>query len=280
MRTKLLTFQFVIMALLITPLLQGQLIKTSDPQLEGIDVVEHLGKSIPLDLEFINDRGDTVQLAEYFNEGRPVLLVLAYYTCPMLCTLVLNGVSDGLRELPWTPGEKYQVLTISIDPRETADLAAAKKDRYLNTLGRDGAAAGWDFMVGAESQSKALAEALGFEYFWDEERAQYAHPAVAFVLAEDGTISRYLYGIEFKPADLKLALLEASEGKIGSTLERILLYCYRYDPDAGSYTIFAANVMKMGGVVTLVLLGSLLGLFWVRERRLRKAVPAGADHKE
>ncbi|MFH2054840.1 MAG: SCO family protein [bacterium] len=260
-----------VMLLLVAASLQAQVVKESDPQLKGIDVVEHLGEQIPLDLEFVNDAGDTVQLSHYFNQGRPVIIVLAYYTCPMLCTLVLNGVSDGLRELPWVPGDKFQVLTISIDPRETADLAAAKKHRYVESLNREGAAAGWDFMVGAESQSKALAEALGFKYYWDEANQQYAHPAVVFVLTEDGKISRYLYGLEFKPADLKLALLEASEGEIGSTVDRIILYCFHYDPEAGSYTVFAANVMKLGGVATMILLGAVLGLFWMRERHRRKA---------
>lgn len=262
---------FAALILFLSTLLSAQVVKKSDPQLEGIDVVEHLGEQIPLDLTFVNDAGDTVQLSHYFNQGRPVVLVMAYYTCPMLCTLVLNGMSDAMQGLPWTPGEKFQVLTVSIDPRETADLAAAKKDRYIKSLDREGAAAGWDFMVGAESQSKALAEALGFQYYWDEEGQQYAHPAVVFILTEDGKISRYLYGLEFKPSDVKLALLEASEGDIGTTVDRVLLYCFHYDPESGSYTVFAANVMKLGGAVTLLVLGAVLGLFWVREKHRRKA---------
>lgn len=248
----------------------GQAIKKDDPQLRGVGVEEHLGDKIPLDLTFVNDAGDTVQLSHYFNQGKPVILVLAYYTCPMLCTLVLNGVTDAVRELPWPPGEKYQVLAISIDPRDTPELAAAKKHRYLEALNRKGADAGWDFMVGAADQSKALADAVGFKYRWDEDKQMYAHPAVIFILGEDGKISRYFYGLEYKPADLKLSLLEASQGEIGSTVDRVILYCFHYDPESGSYTVFAANVMKLGGVVTLLLLGSVIGVFWARDRHRRK----------
>jgi protein SCO1/2 len=263
--------QMVLTALLLLQLVAepavAQVVKESDPVLEGIDVEEHLGEIIPLDLEFVNAEGDTVQLSRYFHQGKPVILVLAYYTCPMLCTLVLNGVTNGVQELGWTPGEKYQLLTISIDPRETPDLAAAKKHRYLDNLGMSVGADGWEFMVGEESQSRALGDALGFEYYWDEKREQYAHPAVIFVLTEKGKISRYFYGLEYSGRDLKLALLEASEGKIGSTLDKVILYCFHYDPDEGSYTLFAANIMKLGGLLTFIILAAVLGVFWVRERR-------------
>jgi len=235
-------------------------------ELKSIDVIEHSGDKIPFDLHFINDKGDSVMIGDYFNQGKPVVLILAYYECPMLCTLVLNGMSEGVRKLGWTPGDKFQLVTVSIDPRETWELAAGKKKTYLADLNMPAAADGWAFLAGAESQSKALAEALGFKYYYDEKNNQYAHPAVAFILTSDGRISRYLYGIEFKPRDLKLALLEASEGKVGSTLDRIILYCYHYDPKSGGYVAFASNIMKLGGGFTLTLLILFFFIMWRFEK--------------
>lgn len=255
---------------IMTASLRGQVIQDSVASLQGIDVIEHLGEKIPLDLTFTNDKGERVQLSKYFNQEKPVVLVLAYYSCPMLCTIVLNGLVNGLNKVDWTPGEEFTVLTISIDPTETAQLAAAKKSRYLDSYDKPGAQQGWDFFVGEESQSKALADAVGFQYYYDEPNEQYAHPAVVFILTEEGNISRYLYGIEYKPNDLRLGLLEASEGKVGSTLDKLILYCYHFDPDAGSYTLFAANVMRLGGLATLILLTLAIGALWFRERR-RKA---------
>ena len=255
---------------------QAQVVLDSVPALAGIDVIEHLGDTIPLHLTFIDDHGDSVRLERYFHQGRPVILTLAYSNCPMLCTVVLNGLANGLRALAWQPGREFSIIEVSIDPLETVALAAAKKKRYTDVIGKPGAEEGWAFHVGAESQSRALAEAVGFEYFYDEDLKQYAHPAVSFVLTEEGVISRYLYGIEYPERDLRLALLEASEGKIGSTIDRILLYCYRYDPDAGGYVLFAANVMRLGGALTLVGLALFLGIYWTREARRRKHGPGTA----
>ncbi|MCX6833272.1 MAG: SCO family protein, partial [candidate division Zixibacteria bacterium] len=174
--------------------LQAQVVQDSLPELRKIDVVEHLGESVPLDLVFTNDAGETVKLGDYFHHGKPVILVLAYYTCPMLCTMVLNGVSDAVKALDWLPGKEFQILTISIDPSETPELATGKKARYLDNLGKKGVENGWRFFVGAESQSKALANAVGFKYYYDTEQKMYAHPAVVTILTEEGKISRYLYG--------------------------------------------------------------------------------------
>jgi protein SCO1/2 len=249
----------------------AQIADLSPPELQKIDVVEHPGEQIPLDLTFHNESGEIVTLGDYFGQDKPVILILAYYDCPMLCTLVLNGISGGIRELSWIPGREYQMVTVSIDPRETAELAAGKKKVHLDDLSMPIAGDGWAFLVGEEDQSKALAEALGFIYYYDEERKQYAHPAVVFILTEEGTISRYLYGIEFDSRNLRLALLEASEGKIGNTLDRIILYCYHYDPDAQGYVVFAANVMRLGGGITLIALLIFLGVMWGRERRKRSS---------
>ncbi len=247
----------------------AQVIRDSVPELQKIDIVEHLGQTIPLDLTFVNDTGDTVKLGDYFHQGKPVIVTLAYYNCPMLCTMVLNGLSDGIRGLSLTPEKDFTVLTISINPSETATLASAKRTRYMENLGEKGRNDGWRFFVGEESQSRALANAIGFQYYYDEERKEYAHAAGAFVITEDGVISRYLYGLEFKERDLKLALLEASEGKIGSTLDRLILYCFHYDPAAKGYVVMAGNVMKLGGLLTLIIVTIFLSIFWARERAQR-----------
>jgi protein SCO1/2 len=257
----------------------AQVVQKEVPELQGIDVVEHLGDYVPFDLIFTDDAGKTVRLGDYFNQAKPVLLILGYYECPMLCKLVFNGVSDGVRELSWQPGKDFQMLTVSINPLETHELAAAKKKNYVEALGRAGARDGWAFLVGDESQSRALADAVGFEYYYDESRDLYAHPAVIFLLAEDGKITRYLYGIQFPEKDLRLGLLEASEGKIGSTMDRIILYCFHYDPDARGYVLFAGNVMRLGGVVTLIALALLLGLLWMRERRRKSHRETAYAHR-
>ncbi|MEZ5360728.1 MAG: SCO family protein [Candidatus Zixiibacteriota bacterium] len=248
----------------------AQEIRENDPQLRNIDIVERPGDSIPMDVVLFNDDGKQTTIGEYFDGEKPVILIMAYYSCPMLCNLVLNGVADGGKQLDWIPGDQYRIMTVSIDPTEGFSLARAKKENYITSMGMPAAAEGWTFFTGDSTESRRLADAVGFKYYYDEEKEQYAHAACIFVLTPDGKISRYLYGIEFKPRDLKLALLEASEGRIGNTFDRILLYCYHYDPAAGGYVVLATNIMKLGGVVTLVILGGLLGLFWLREWRKRK----------
>jgi protein SCO1/2 len=249
--------------------------KVTEPtgDLARIDIVEHLGSTVPLNLHFTDESGLPVTLRQYFGKGRPVLVMLGYYECPMLCNMVFNGVADGVKGLQWTPGTQFTMLTISINPKETSQLAFAKKQNYLKYMGRPEAANGWSFLVGEESQSKALADAIGFKYIYDSTTGQYGHAACAYVLTEDGTISRYLYGIEFPSRDLKFALLEASQGKIGSTIDRLLLYCYHYDPAAKGYVLFAQNVMKIGGGLTVLAVGILLAGLFIRERRSRRNPP-------
>ena len=260
-------------SLLVTALVAEAQVVDEQPagELSQIDVVERLGDTIPLDLSFTADDGSTVRLDEYFHRGKPVVLVLGYYECPMLCNLVYNGLTETIKGLSWVPGDRYELVMVSINPDEPPELAAAKKSMYVAHLGKPEAAQGWHFLVGTEEASRTLADAVGFKYFYDEERRQYAHPAVVFVLTEDGVISRYLYGIEFPVRDFKLALLEAGEGKIGNTVDRLILYCFQYDPEAKGYVIFAGNVMRLGGVVTVIFLVLLLGGLWRRERRRRRA---------
>ncbi|MEW6051537.1 MAG: SCO family protein [Candidatus Zixiibacteriota bacterium] len=250
----------------------GQVVLDNPPEFAGVGIEEHLGEKLPLDLAFTDDHGRPVTLQEFLGQGKPVVLNMVYYQCPMLCNLVLNGVTNAVKQIGWIPGEQFRMVAISINPRETYDLAAAKKLSYLTELSRPEAEAGWSFLVGTEANSKALAESLGFHYRYDSESKEFVHTAATFILTPDGTISRYLYGIEYNPRDLKLALLEASEGKTGSTLDRLILYCYHYDPQAKGYVLFAENVMKVGGGLTALLLGLALFILWRRERSAPRPV--------
>lgn len=253
------------------------------PELEGVGVTEHLGEKLDLDqMTFIDSQdGKSHTLKELTNNGKPTLLNLVYFECPMLCTMVLNGVTDGLKKLDWSVGKEFNMLTISIDPKDTPDLGEAKRDVYLkhyfeseNGIKRDEAlvASGWKFMTGSEAQIKKLAAALGFQYKYDEVQQQYAHSAVTFVLTPEGMISRYLYGIQYQPRDLRLALLEASRGKIGSVFDRILMFCYHYEPSARGYALQAVRVMQLAALATMAVLFGYLTVFWTRHfsQRQRK----------
>lgn len=244
----------------------AQLVKQDDDELRKISVEEHLGEVVLLELVFLNSRGDTVALGDFFRRGLPVLLSLYYTNCPMLCSLLLTGLAKGVRGMELTPGEDFQMLSISFDPRETPESAAAVKARYEGMLKPDIPPDGWEFLISPDDQTRILAQTLGFNYFYIEERDEYAHPAVVFILTDSGGISRYLYGIEFNPRDLRLSLVEASQGKIGTTVDRILLYCFHYDPEAKGYVAMAGNIMKLGGLVSMLLLGAFLTILWGRDR--------------
>lgn len=240
-------------------------------ELKGAGIIEKPGASVLLnDLSFKNENGEPVALKSYFNQGKPVVLALAYYECPNLCTFVLNGLTDSLKGLDWVPGEKFEILTVSIDPREKPGLAKAKKGAYLANLGKPEAAAGWHFLTGDEDSIRKLADSVGFGYKWVAEDKQYAHSAALFLLTPDGRISRTLYGIEYKPKDLKLALLEASGGKIGTVIDRFLLFCYRYNPKTHKYSVYLTQLMQAGGAGTVIVFGGYLAVFWRRQRRSLK----------
>jgi protein SCO1 len=234
-------------------------------ELKKIDVQEYSGDSISLDLSFSDEKNQAVRLGDYFNQGHPVVLTLAYYECPMLCTFVLNGLTKAVNGQPLLPGKDFTMLTVSIDPQEKPDLARAKKKNYVSGLTKTAGDSCWTFLVGGEQNIVMLAEQLGFIYYYDEKKDEYAHPAVVFVLTAKGVISRYLYGIDFKPQDLRLALLEAGEGKTGTTLDRLILYCYHYDPQSKGYVVFAGNVMRLGGVISVLVLAVILILLWKKE---------------
>ena len=235
------------------------------PMLEGVGVDEKVGRNIDLDLTFINERGYPVPLRTYFTSGKPVILNLVYYKCPMLCNMVLNAQTQTLREIPWTPGNEFEVVTISIDPQEGFDLAQKKRGEQLSSYGRE--APGWHFLADHENHAKRLAEAIGFHYRYDQRIEQYAHAAAIMVLTPEGKMARYLYGVKYRARDLRLALTEAAEGKGKFTIEKLLLFCYHYDPQSRSYTLFATNIMRGGGLLTMLILGGVLLRFWKRERR-------------
>jgi len=238
-------------------------------QLERVGVEEKLDAALPLSLLFKDEEGRDVTLGSYFRPGHPVVLTLNYYRCPMLCTLVLNGLVEGMKGLAWTPGDEFTVVTVSIDPRETSALARAKKLSYLEDFGRPSAEAGWHFLTGSQASIDALTNAVGFSYEYDKETDQYGHAAVIMLATPEGRVGRYLYGVVFEPSTLKLGLLEASKGKIGSTWERFILYCFHYDANQGRYALAARSIMRVGGALAVLVLGFAVGGFWLRERKLR-----------
>jgi len=238
-------------------------------QLARVGVDEKLDAALPLSVVFKDDAGRDVTLGSYFRPGHPVLLTLNYFRCPMLCTLELNGLVAGLKGLAWTPGDEFTVVTVSFDPRETAELARAKKATYLEDLGRPSAEAGWHFLTGSQASIDALTKAVGFSYEYDKDTDQYGHAAVVMLATPEGRVARYLYGVVFEPATLKLGLLEASKGTIGSTWERFILYCYHYDAEQGRYALAAQSIMRAGGALTVLVLGCAIGGFWLRDRRHR-----------
>jgi protein SCO1/2 len=253
--------------------LDGQAVPA--PALDDVGFDQHLNEQLPLNLEFKDEAGRPVELGRYF-QGKPVVLVLAYYRCPMLCTLVLNGITRGLSQVPYTIGREYQVVTVSIDPRETSELAAAKKESYVTLYNRPGAAEGWHFLTGEEKAIKSLTQAVGFRYVYDAKQDQYIHAAGIVVLTPTGKVSRYLYGIDFSPRDLRLALTEASERKIGSPTDQVLLYCFHYDPSVGKYTADVMAIIRAGAILTIVVVGALVAFLVRRNRRARARLAAEA----
>ena len=251
-------------------------------ELDGIEIVEHLGDSVPTDISLRNSEGKSVLLKDMIKGDRPVVVNFVYHTCPTLCSMVMAGFTASVRdpELPWLIGEKFDVITVSIDLRDTPDVLMAKKAQYVQKYGRsESSAAGWHFVSGVPSEVKRLADAIGFKYKWDAKAQQYSHAAAIFVLTPGGKISRYLYGIDYPAQDMRLALAEAAEGKSVSTYEKLLLYCYHYDPASRGYVLVAMNVMRLCGALTVLLLGAFLSVFWLREARLRKTNPVvpGSD---
>ena len=236
-----------------------------DKELEGVTIVEHLDEQLPLDLEFTNEEGRTIALGDLFGE-RPIILQMGYFRCPMLCNLVLNETMAGLKGVEdLSAGSDFDLISVSVNPDESHELARVKRDGYLLEYNRDGAKKGFHFLVGSGKNSKALADAVGFQYRLQDD-GEYSHAAAIFMITPDGRISRYLYGVDYEPRTLRFGLMEAGEGRIGSTLERFILWCHTFDPDSGSYVLIGFRLMQLGGLITLFVLITGVGLLWLRDQ--------------
>ena len=253
-------------------------------QLPMIGIDQHLGAPLPLDATFRDEQGASVRLGQLFG-ARPVIVMLVYYECPGLCNAALNGLLRGMHGLAFTAGQEFDVVVISFDPREGPHLAAAKQRRYVEQYDRPGAEQGWHFLTGDANSIRLVTEAIGFRYRWDERTAQFAHASGMFVATPDGKLARYFYGVEYSPRDMRLALVEAADGRIGSPVDQVLLLCYHYDPLTGRYGVVIHRVLQGAGLLTLALLGGCIAFSLRRERRrarrsLVTTAPSGALGEE
>lgn len=255
---------FTLSVFLIADLAYGQLNREKPAILDDVGVEEKLGDYIPLDLTFATSDGDSVTIAELMKDGKPVLLNPLYYECPTLCGLVLDAVFNVVHDLAWSPGNEYTIISYSIDPEENSGHAASKKAEIMEDLERRGADEGWHFLTGSEESIKTLSESVGFKYKYDERSGEYIHLASIMLLSPEGKITRYLFGLSMREFDLRNALSEAAGGRIGSAMERAIMYCFTYDPSSQSYVPVAMNIMKLGGLATMLILGIFLTILWRR----------------
>jgi protein SCO1/2 len=243
--------------------------------LRDVGIDQKLNAQLPLDAVFRDEEGREVRLGAYFGD-KPVIVNLVYFECPMLCTLVLNGLASALDVLQFDVGKEFEIVTISFDPREGPALAAAKKRTYLQRYRRPGAEAGWHFLTGTQASIERLAKAVGFRYAFDPERQQYAHAAGIVMATPQGRVARYFYGVEYAPRDLRLGLVEAAESKIGSPVDQFLLFCYHYDPRTGRYGAAIMNIVRLGGALTLLVLGGFIALMLYRDARRNRRPSSSA----
>ncbi len=234
---------------------------TRPPRLENVGIEQRLDAQLPPDLIFRDENGKAVKLGDYFGR-KPLILNLVYYNCTMLCGEALAGLSSAMRLIKFDVGNEFDVVTVSFDPRETPEMAAAKKADYVKRYGRAGAAGGWHFLTGQPESINALTKVVGFQYQYDPKTNQYAHATAIMVVTPQGRISRYFYGVDFPPKDLRMGLVEASQGKIGNAVDAVLLYCYHYNPETGKYGAMVGNILRMAGAATILLLGGLLLILW------------------
>lgn len=244
---------------------QAQRSDQTRKKLEGVGIERQLGESVPDNLAFRNANGERVTLGRYLDGETPVILNLVYHNCPMLCGLMLDGFTSSLQSLDWTPGQQFRILTVSFNHREGPEIAQEKKETYSQRLDRAGTAEGWHFLTGDQQSIQRLTDAVGFNFRWVAEKEEYAHPTTQIFLSGDGTISRYIYGIEVPGGDVRRALVEASNGQVGNTIDQAAMYCFQFDPEENTYTADAFNLMKIGSVFTVLLLGGVLFVFWRRE---------------
>ena len=252
---------------------------TRPPRLENVGIEQRLDAQVPPDLPFRDETGKAVKLGDYFGR-KPLILNLVYYNCTMLCGEALAGLASAMRLVKFDVGNEFDVITVSFDPRETPDMAAAKKKDYVGRYGRAHAAAGWHFLTGQPESINALTKAVGFQYQYDAKTNQYAHATAIMVLTPQGRISRYFYGVDFPPKDLRMGLVEASQNKIGNAVDAVLLYCYHYDPETGKYGAMVGNILKLAASATILLIGGLIFILWrldrsATERALARKTAAG-----
>ena len=241
------------------------------PGLEFVGIEQHLNAEVPADLAFRDELGNPVKLGDYFGKGRPVILNLGYYQCPMLCGEVLQGLTGSLKVLTFELGKDFDVVTVSFDPHETPDMAATKKRDIMRRYGRRGAEQGWHFLTGPAESINALTKAVGFQFQWDEKTQQYAHATTIVVLTPERRIAQYFYGVEFPPKDLRLGLVQASQNKIGSVTDQLLLFCYHYDPRTGKYGAIISRLLSIAGAATILILGTCVFVMYRAD--------ASAQHK-
>lgn len=258
------------------PVPESEQIDRTEPlpeRLRGIDVQEHLGAYVGKNATFTDETGHHGTLAEYLDGKHPVILTLNYSRCPMLCSLELTGLVNAMKLVDWTPGKEFKIITVVLDPNEKPEDAAKSKARYLKQYGRETDASGWHFLTGTEPNIRAVADSVGFKYGYNEARNEYVHPASIILLSPDGKISRYLYGIEYHPRTLRLSLAEVGEGKVGSSVDQLTLYCFHYDETEGRYAPVAMNIMRVASGLGATVLGGVLSSFWLAETRRKKKQP-------
>lgn len=239
------------------------------PALKEVGIEQRLGEPLPLATEFRDEAGRTVKLEDYFASGRPVIVAFVYYECPMLCNQVLNGLTGSLKGMSFDAGKEFDVVAISFDAREfdKPGLALNKKAAYMERYGRPGTEKGWHFLTGSQASIDAVTRAAGFSYKWDEKSNQFAHAAAIMIANPDGRLSRYFYGIDYSPRDIKFSLMESADNKVGSAGEKLLLYCFHYDPSTGKYGLAILRVLRVGGVLTVLGLAGMGFVFWRRNRK-------------
>jgi protein SCO1 len=249
-----------------------------ESMMQRVSIEQNLNAQLPLELTFRDETGTVVRLGDYFGKEKPVVIAFVYYGCPSLCTMVLNGMNQSFRTIDFDIGKDYEVVTVSFDHNETPALAAQKKASYIREYGRSGGEQGWHFLTGELPAIQRLTQAAGFTYVWDDATQQFAHGSAIMVATPDGKLSRYFYGLEYAPKDLRLGLIEASENKIGRLADQVILLCYQYDPLTGKYGFAIMRSLQAGGILTLLVLGSYITIKLTRERRASRAQQPAGNH--
>jgi protein SCO1 len=244
------------------------------PQLADVTFKQRLDEMLPLDARFVDDQGRSVALGDYFGKGRPVILAFVYYECPMLCTQVMNGLSSALKVMPFAAGRDFDVVLISFDPRDTPAAAAAKKRAHLEYWSAEKDAASWHLLTGDEATIRRATAAAGFSYRWDERSGQFAHVSGVLVATPEGRLSRYFYGVEYSPNELRLALVDSGQGRVGNAIDELLLYCFHYDPESGRYGLVVMNLVRLGGIATVLFIAG--SIFLMRRRDARRPMEGRA----